>query len=130
MLATITGYILILTGGTLLSQIIRQKLNNKDIFNRENETFPQAERLLENEYSIDLPAEYSLKGKILKSWINIINPFRSSLVLGSPGAGKSYFVILDAIMQHIKKGFAIFVYDFKFDDLSIIACNHCLKYRH
>lgn len=129
MLSTITGYILILTGGTLLSRIIRQKLNNKDIFNKENETFPQEERLLENEYSINLPAEYNLKGKIRKSWINIINPFRSLLVLGSPGAGKSYFVIRHVITQHIRKGFLMFVYDFKFDDLSVIAYNHYLKCR-
>jgi hypothetical protein len=129
MLATITGYILILTGGTMLSRIIRQKLDNKDIFNKENETFPQEERLLENEFSINLPAEYNLKGKIRKSWINIINPFRSLLVLGSPGAGKSYFVIRHVITQHIKKGFSIFVYDFKFDDLTSIAYNHYLKCR-
>lgn len=130
MLTTITGYILMLTGGTMLSRIITQKLNNKDIFNKENETFPQEERLLGNEYSINLPAEYNLKGKLHKSWINIINPFRSLLVLGSPGAGKSYFVIRHVITQHIKKGFSMFVYDFKFDDLSVIAYNHYLKYRH
>lgn len=129
-LVTVTGYILVLTGGTLLSRIIHQKLNNKDIFNKENETFPQEERLLENEYSINLPAEYNLKGKVRKSWINIINPFRSLLVLGSPGAGKSYFIIRHVITQHIRKGFTMFVYDFKFDDLSIIAYNHYLKHKH
>lgn len=64
-----------------------------DIFNTENETFPQEERLLENEYSVNLPAVYNLKGKLRKSWINFINPFRDVLVAGSPGAGKSYFVI-------------------------------------
>ncbi len=130
MLITATGYILVLTGGNLISRVIRQKLNNKDIFNKENETFPQEERLLQNEYSINLPAQYQLKGKIRNSWINIINPFRSLLVLGSPGAGKSYFVIRHVITQHIKKGFSMFVYDFKFDDLSVITYNHYLKCRH
>lgn len=130
MLITATGYLLILTGGNLISRVIRQKLNNKDIFNKENETFPQEERLLQNEYSINLPAQYHLKGKVRKSWINIINPFRSLLVLGSPGAGKSYFVIRHVITQHIRKGFCMFVYDFKFDDLSVIAYNHYLKCRH
>jgi hypothetical protein len=127
---TSIGFILILTGGTLLSRVIQLKLNNKDIFNKENETFPQEERLLQNEFSINLPAEYNLKGKIRRSWINIINPFRSLLVLGSPGAGKSYFVIRHVITQHIRKGFAMFVYDFKFDDLSVITYNHFLQYRH
>jgi len=126
---TAIGFVLILTGGTLLSRVIRQKLNNKDIFNKENETFPQEERLLQNEYSINLPATYYLKGKLRKSWINIINPFRSLLVLGSPGSGKSYFVIQHVIKQHIQKGFAMLVYDFKFDDLSRIAYNAWLKHK-
>jgi hypothetical protein len=125
---TCAGFLLILTGGTFLSRIIKSKFNNKDIFNKENETFPQEERLLQNEYSINLPCQYKLKNRIRKSWINIINPFRALLVLGSPGSGKSYFVIRHVITQHIKKGFSMFVYDFKFDDLSIIVYNTWLKY--
>ncbi|UAB86428.1 YWFCY domain-containing protein [Zunongwangia sp. SCSIO 43204] len=124
------GFLLVLTGGTLLSRIIRDKINNKDIFNKENETFPQEERLLENEYSINLPAQYQLKDKQRKSWVNIINPFRGFMVLGTPGSGKSYFVIRHVITQHIRKGFTMFVYDFKFDDLSKIAYNTWLKSQH
>jgi hypothetical protein len=121
------GYILILTGGTLISRIIRQKLSTEDIFNKDAETFPQEERFLNNEFSINLPARYRLKGKWRKSWINIINPFRGLLVMGSPGSGKSYFVIRHVISQHLQKGFSMFVYDFKFDDLSRIAFNHYLQ---
>jgi len=124
------GFLLVLTGGTLLSRIIRDKINNKDIFNKENETFPQEERLLENEYSINLPAQYQLKDKQRKSWVNIINPFRAIMVLGTPGSGKSYFVIRHVITQHIRKGFSMFVYDFKFDDLSKIVYNTWLKNQH
>ena len=127
MLTCSFGYILILTGGVLLSRVIQVKFSNKDIFNRENETFPQEERLLQNEYSINLPATYRLKNAIRKSWINIINPFRGLLVLGSPGAGKSYFIIRHIIAQHMRKGFTVFVYDFKYDDLSKIVYNHWLK---
>ena len=127
---TSVGFLLSLSGGTLLSRIIRNRLNNKDIFNRENETFPQEERLLENEYSINLPARYQLKDKVRDSWINIINPFRGVMVLGTPGSGKSYFVIRHIITQHIRKGFTMFVYDFKFDDLSRIAYNTWLKNKH
>lgn len=127
---TLTGFLLFLSGGTLLSRIIKNKLNDKDIFNKENETFPQEERLLENEYSINLPARYQLKNKIRDSWINIINPFRAVMVLGTPGSGKSYFVIRHIITQHIRKGFTMFVYDFKFDDLSKIAYNTWLANRH
>lgn len=78
---TTTGYILMLTGGTLLSRIIHRKLS-PDVFNTRNETFPQEERLLTNDYSINLPARYNLKGQVRKSWINIINPFRGLLVMG------------------------------------------------
>ncbi|MBC9795387.1 conjugal transfer protein MobC [Sinomicrobium weinanense] len=130
MALTCTGFLLVLSGGTLLSRIIKTKLSNQDIFNRENETFPQEERLLENEYSVNLPARYRLKDKMRDSWINIINPFRGLMVLGTPGSGKSYFVIRHVITQHIQKGFSMFVYDFKFDDLSIIAYNAFLKYKH
>lgn len=127
---TSIGYLFMLSGGTLLSRIIKNKLNNKDIFNKENETFPQEERLLENEYSINLPARYYLKDKLRNSWVNIINPFRALMVLGTPGSGKSYFVIRHVITQHIRKGFSMFVYDFKFDDLSKIAYNTWLQYKH
>lgn len=127
---TSIGFLLVLSGGTLLSRIIKSKFNNKDIFNKENETFPQEERLLENEYSINLPGRYQLKNKVRNSWINIINPFRAVMVLGTPGSGKSYFVIRHIITQHIRKGFTMFVYDFKFDDLSKIAYNTWLKNKH
>jgi len=123
------GYLLFLSGGTMLSRIIRDKVAG-DIFNRDNETFPQEERLLENEYSINLPTRYQLKGKWRDGWLNIINPFRSVLVTGSAGAGKSYFVIRHVITQHIRKGFAMFVYDFKMPDLAVIAYNTWLKYKH
>lgn len=120
------GFLLILTGGTFLSRLIQLNLG-KDIFNELNETFPQEERLLQNEYSINLPAQYNLKGKVRKSWINIINPFRGLLVTGTPGSGKSYFVIQHVIRQHIQKGFSMLVYDFKYDDLSKIAYNTLLQ---
>jgi hypothetical protein len=119
---TSIGFLLVLAGGNLLSRLIRLKLS-KDVFNQLNETFPQEERKLTNLYSVNLPAQYNLKGKTRNSWINIINPFRGLLVTGSPGSGKSWFVIQHVIKQHIEKGFAMFIYDFKYDDLSRIAFN-------
>lgn len=126
MASTSLGYLMMLSGGTILSRRLVTRLK-EDIFNTMNETFPQEERLLQNEYSINLSAVYNLKGKKRRSWINIINPFRSTLVIGTPGAGKSYFVIRHVITQHIRKGFAMFIYDFKYDDLSRIAYNTLLK---
>jgi hypothetical protein len=124
---TSIGYLLVLTGGGQLNRLIKDKMN-KDIFNEENETFPQEERLLENEYSINLPAKYRLCKQVRDSFINVINPFRGLLIAGTPGAGKSYFVIRHIIDQHMKKGFSMFLYDFKFDDLSKLAYNKLLKY--
>lgn len=129
MTATGIGFLLILAGGNLLSRLIRYNLGN-DVFNSLNETFPQEERLISNEYSINLPARYNLKNRVRKSWINIINPFRGLLVIGSPGAGKSWFVIQHVIKQHIEKGFAMFVYDFKYDDLSRIVYNWLQQNKH
>nr|WP_317169461.1 YWFCY domain-containing protein [Mucilaginibacter humi] len=128
-IVTVTGYLLLLSGVSLLFRMLKLTLG-KDIFNRENESFPREERLLENEYSINLPAVYNLKGKSRKSWINIINPFRGTLIGGSPGSGKSYFVIRHIITQHIQKCFTMLVYDFKYDDLTKIVYNALLRYGH
>jgi hypothetical protein len=128
-----TGYLLILTGGSQLSRLLKIQLG-KDVFNELNETFPQEERLLNNDFSINLPTRYNLKGRTRQGWINIVNPFRGLLVVGSPGSGKSYFVIQHVIRQHIAKGFTMLVYDFKYPDLSLIAYNaltrHSKAYRH
>jgi hypothetical protein len=125
---SLIGYLSVLNGGVRLTRLIKGRFN-EDIFNAENETFPQEERLLENEYSINLPAKYKLRKQLRASWINVINPFRGLLVAGTPGAGKSYFVIRHLIDQHIAKGFTMFLYDFKFDDLSKIAYNKLLQYQ-
>ncbi|TAN15362.1 MAG: conjugal transfer protein TraG [Chitinophagaceae bacterium] len=125
---TAIGYLFIIAGGTMLSGVLKLKLQ-KDIFNKENQSFPQEEQLLENEYSVNFPARYYLKGKVRKSFINIINPFHAVLVAGTPGAGKTYFVVRNAIIQQIRKGYCMFLYDFKYDDLSKIAYNALLKYQ-
>ncbi|WP_316832988.1 conjugal transfer protein MobC [Pedobacter aquatilis] len=129
MVVTLAGYLMALTGGARLSRLIKGNLN-QDVFNHLNETFPQEERLLENEYSINLPTRYALKKETRTGWINIINPFRSILVAGSGGAGKTYFVIRHIISQQISKGYSMFLYDFKFDDLTRLAYNYLLKYRN
>ena len=118
------GYLWIVRGFSLIKRILVKKLRNNDIFNRLNQTFPQQEQLIQNEYSVNLRAKYRLKDRVRNSWININNPFRGILVLGNPGSGKSYFVIRHIISQHIKKGFSMFVYDFKYDDLTKIAYHH------
>lgn len=123
------GFLCILSGGSQLSRLIHVSLS-KDVFNELNETFPQEERLIKNEYSVNYQARYQLKGKQRNSYINIINPFRGSIVCGTPGAGKSWFVILPLIKQMIEKGYAMLIYDFKYDDLSRPAYNWMLANMH
>lgn len=122
------GYIIILSSGVRLSRIIRSKLST-DVFNRHNETFPQEERLLTNEFSINLPGEYQLKGKKRRNWINFINPRRGLLILGGPGSGKSWFIIEPIIRQLSDKGFVLFIYDLKYPELSTLAYNQYLRNR-
>jgi len=128
---TSLGFLLSMSGATLLSRIIKDKLNG-DIFNSDQETFPQEERLLENEFSINLPTKYNLKGKIRNGWINIISTARATIVLGNPGSGKSAFCIREFITQALGKAspYTMLIYDFKFPDLSLIAYNHWLKNKH
>ncbi|RNI24103.1 conjugal transfer protein MobC [Rufibacter latericius] len=120
------GYLLLLKGGNYLSRLFSSDLM-KDIFNAENESFPQEEGLLENEFSVNLPTEYQWKGKKRKGWVNVVNPFRATGVTGTPGSGKSFAVVNQFIRQHIAKGFAMYIYDYKFDDLSRIAYNTLLR---
>ena len=119
------GYLFLLKSGTDASRIFRAQ-KTPDVFNEENETFPQEERLIQNEYSVNFRTEYNLKGSKRAGWINVTNPFRGLIVCGSPGAGKSWFVILPLMRQFIEKGYGLFVYDFKYDDLSKSAYNWLL----
>ena len=127
-LTTSLGYIALMVAGVWMSRLLRTNLMD-DVFNNENESFMQETKLMENEYSVNLPTKFYYKGKWNNGWINIVNPFRATIVLGTPGSGKSYAIINNYIKQQIEKGFAMYIYDFKFDDLSTIAYNHLLKHR-
>ena len=122
-----SGFILMLVAGTWISRLLKNNLMD-DVFNSENESFMQEQRLMENEYSVNLPTHFVYKGKKRRGWINVVNPFRASIVLGTPGSGKSYAVVNNYIKQQIEKGFAMYIYDYKFPDLSEIAYNHLLKH--
>lgn len=125
--ATLTsGYILMLMAGLWASRMLHSNLMT-DVFNTENESFMQETRLMENEYSVNLPTKFTYQGKQWQGWINVVNPFRASIVLGTPGSGKSYAVVNNYIKQQIAKGFAVYIYDYKFDDLSVIAYNCLLR---
>ena len=122
-ITTAAGFVCLLLGGVWMSRLLKNNMMD-DRFNEENESFMQETRLLENEYSVNLPTRFYYKKKWNKGWINVVNPFRASIVLGTPGSGKSFAVVNNFIKQQIEKGFGLYVYDYKFPDLSLIAYNH------
>jgi hypothetical protein len=127
MLTTSVGFILLMVAGLWMSRLLKNKLMD-DPFNNENESFMQETRLVENEFSVNLQTKFYFKGKWNDGYINVVNPFRAAIVAGTPGSGKSYAIINNYIKQHIEKGFSMYVFDFKFDDLSVIVYNHLLKH--
>ncbi|WP_163399435.1 conjugal transfer protein MobC [Flavobacterium fluviatile] len=123
------GYVALMLAGIWSSRLLKTNLMD-DVFNNENESFQQETKLMQNEFSVNLPTRFYYKNKWNDGWINIVNPFRATIVLGTPGSGKSYAIINNYIKQQIEKGFSMYIYDFKFDDLSTIAYNHLLKHHN
>ena len=121
------GYVCLLMVGLWMSRLLKHNLMD-DVFNNENESFMQETRYMENEYSVNLPTRFYYKKKWNNGWINVVNPFRATIVLGTPGSGKSYAVVNSFIKQQIEKGYSMYVYDFKFPDLSMIAYNHLINH--
>ena len=122
----VSGYLCLLMAGLWMSRLYRHNLM-EDVFNLENESFQQETRLTENEYSVNLPTKFQYQGRLNDGWINVVNPFRATIVLGTPGSGKSYAVVNNYIRQMISKGYSCYIYDYKFDDLSTIAYNTLLN---
>ena len=127
-ITTVTGYICLMMGGIWAGRMLKNNMMD-DRFNDENESFMQETELMDNEYSINLPTRFYFEKKWHKGWINVVNPFRATIVLGTPGSGKSYAVINSFIKQMIEKGYSGYIYDFKSPDLSEIAYNHMLTHQ-
>lgn len=103
------GYICLMMGGVWMSRLLKNNMMD-DVFNIENESFAQETRLIESEYSVNLPTRFYYQKKWNNGWINVVNPFRASTVLGTPGSGKSYAVVNQYIKQQIEKGFSMYIY--------------------
>lgn len=116
-LCSVVGTMLVHQGLDGIAKYYNYKVG-EDRFNFENESFQQSETLVANDYSVNIPMIYYWKQKMHKGWINIINPFRGTIVLGTPGSGKSFGIIDPFIRQHAAKGFSMMVYDFKFPTLA------------
>ena len=122
-LATFIGYVLFFVGAVRLGRKYRSfDAHLPDYW----DTFEQCEELIENEYSVNIPMTYQLEGKLRQGYINVVNPFRGSMVIGTPGSGKSYSIYGPFIRQMIQKGYSLFVYDYKFPDLTRRVMNELL----
>ena len=126
MFASLVGTVLVHIALDNISKFLKEGLL-KDRFNFENESFEQCKELQENKYSVNIPMRYYYKGKFRKGWVNVVNPFRGTWVVGTPGSGKTFSIIEPFIRQHSAKGFAMVVYDYKFPTLATKLYYHYLK---
>jgi len=122
---TVSGYVMMILGFSLMG---RKTFTFNGASNDLEETFKQCDRLIETEDSVNIPTRYKYKGKMHNGWINLVNVFRATVIIGLPGAGKSYAIYYAFIDQMIKKGFTMFLYDYKFDDLTKIVYNKWMQY--
>ena len=118
------GALIAQVGADNISKLMQQKMG-KDRWNIEEESFAQNQELVKTDTSVNIPYLFRFNKRTNKGWINI-NPFRGTMVIGTPGSGKSFGVINPAIRQMIDKGFCLCIYDFKFPDLAKIAYYHYL----
>lgn len=123
----VVGLIFYLMGSMQIRRLMDN--NDNDIFNKENETFPQMERKVETEFSVNIPYRFFYQKRWRDGWINIVNPFRAVMVIGTPGSGKSFGTLIPAIHQLIKKNFTGYIYDYKYPDLTLEALNALVDYK-
>lgn len=120
--ASFFGVFFTVIGADNISKIIKNGLG-KDRWNVDEESFDQNREKVITDYSINIPYIFYFKKTFHNGWINI-NPFRGTLVIGTPGSGKSFGIILPAIRQFINKKFCMVIYDYKFPDLGKVAYYH------
>ena len=113
----LAGFLGMLAAGLWSSRLLKNRMTD-DPFNAENESFMQETRQLKNDDSFNFPTEFTFRGRKHSGWLNVVNPYRSSAVLGMPGSGKSYALINNYIKQAIERGYVLYTYDYKFDKSS------------
>src|ERR1700744_6497007 len=126
MLASLFGAVLVSTSLDNVSKFIKSGLG-KDIWNVEGESFMQPVKAVETPYSVNIPMQFYYKQKVWNGYLNIVNPFRGTILIGTPGSGKSFGIVNPFIRQMIAKEFCCCIYDYKFPDLGKIAYYHYLK---
>ncbi|MCQ2183179.1 MAG: type IV secretory system conjugative DNA transfer family protein [Bacteroidales bacterium] len=120
---TLCSYVAFLVGAILLGRKFRSFSANLPDY---NDTFPQCEELIENELSVNIPIKYQLDGQMRDAYINVVSPQRGCMVLGTPGSGKTYSIYGPFIRQMIQKQYSLFVYDYKYPDLTKRVLNELL----
>lgn len=117
------GMILLHIAFDNISKIIKSSFMD-DRFNIENESFEQSKKIILKDSSVNIPMLFYYKKRVHKGWINIVNIFRGTMVIGTPGSGKTFGIIVPFIKQLMSKGFTMLIYDYKYPDLSKMAYYH------
>lgn len=127
----VSGVLSLIFGGHMVHRVLADNDDDKDYFNEiQQSTFPQCEKKIDTDISVNIPTIYRFGKETKHGWINFVNPFRATTVMGTPGSGKSFAFINEFIRQHLRKGFAMYVYDFKFPTLTTLVYNHYLLNRN
>jgi len=121
----LAGTVLIHISMDNISKIISAKLG-KDRWNVEEESFMQATKPKPGPYRVCIPMLFYYRKKVHAGFINLENIFRGTLLIGTPGSGKSFSIVMPVIRQLLEKDFCLALYDFKFPDLAQIAYHHFL----
>ena len=124
-LTTLAGFAMT---STSIAMVGRKIYGMKAPNNNPYETFEQGtKKPVNTDYSINFKIRYMVNGRWKEGWLNVVNPFRGNMIFGLPGSGKSFSIILEYIWQTISKGFSVFVYDFKYPELSTFTYNCYLR---
>jgi hypothetical protein len=123
--ALLSGTVLVHVAMDNISKIISSRLG-KDRWNIEEESFMQPLSAKPGPAAVSIPSLFYYRKKVRRGFINVENIFRGTLLIGTPGSGKSFGVVMPFIRQLLEKEFCLCIYDYKFFDLGQLAYYHFL----
>jgi YWFCY protein/Type IV secretion-system coupling protein DNA-binding domain len=118
---TIAGLVLLYSSIKALTGLLTWP-SKRSIFNQYNESFPQQERSLPHPNFFHLRGRYRFQNQWRQNVINL-DICRGTLIMGSPGSGKTRYIFKQLIRQSIERGMPLFVFDLKYDGLTRFVYN-------
>ena len=102
-------------GADSISKLMQQKMG-KDRWNVRKNLLTQNQELVKSNTNVNIPYLFRYQRKNNKGWINL-NPFQSgTMVIGTPGSGKSLESLILPSDDDCER-FCLCIYDFKFPSL-------------